>query len=228
MPTATVVIDDEEYIAKITVPQPSGAITGDTFDIYRLSADKPEKIIEDGIWGTAYVDPYPALGDYGYRVCFKTLYGDYIIANKQPAWVDVEEGLILEDIKTIIDFDGIQIPLTRNVNVGNSWEKAFEETRYLGGSIQGDWNIAVGRSSTATTTALTLTDQDIIDDLRRLAIYAGICHIRTFDGSSFACDIQVAEDRDHESYGALAEFSFTVTKVDPEDMDGLTLAEWEA
>ena len=228
MPTATVVIDDEEYIAKITVPQPSGAITGDTFDIYRLSADKPEKIIEDGIWGTAYVDPYPALGDYGYRVCFKTLYGDYITANKQPAWVDVEEGLILEDIKTIIDFDGIQIPLTRNVNVGNSWEKAFEETRYLGGSIQGDWNIAVGRSSTATTTALTLTDQDIIDDLRRLAIYAGICHIRTFDGSSFACDIQVAEDRDHESYGALAEFSFTVTKVDPEDMDGLTLAEWEA
>ena len=61
---------------------------------------------------------------------------------------------------------------------------------------------------------------------RRLAAYPGICHIRTVDGSSFKCDIQVSEDRRYDANMIRAEYSLSVTRVDPEELDGLTYAEW--
>ena len=52
------------------------------------------------------------------------------------------------------------------------------------------------------------------------------CHIRTVDGSSFKCDIQVSEDRRYDANIIRAEYSLSVTRVDPEELDGLTYAEW--
>ncbi len=61
---------------------------------------------------------------------------------------------------------------------------------------------------------------------RRLAMYPGICHIRTVDGSSFACDIQVSEDRNYDKDTIRADYSLTVTRVDPQEPEGMTYAEW--
>ena len=61
---------------------------------------------------------------------------------------------------------------------------------------------------------------------RRLASYPGLCHIRTVDGSSFACDIQVSEDRRYDQDTARAEYTLSVTRVDPEELEGMTYAEW--
>lgn len=238
MPEASVEIDSENMVAKITpgVPEdvPAGweLATGDTFDIYRLSADRPELIVENGTWGTTYVDPYPALGENGgHRIVFKTVNGDYITEENIPSWIDLTEDdddiLDLEDVKSIIDFGGNQILLSRNVDLGNEWSKDFQETKYLGGSVQGDWNTAVSRTASVSTTTLPLIDADIIAQMRRLATYAGVCHIRTFDGTSMECDIQVSEDRDHESYGQVVNFSLSVTRVDPEGFEGLTLEQWQ-
>ena len=230
IPDATCEIDDVNYIAKITPIAPEGTETGDVCDIYRLSVDKPELIVQDGTWGTMYVDPYPAVGQYGgHRVVFKTANGDYITDDNQFAWVDLNEidGNFLDTDETIIDFDGERIVLPYNLDVSSKWSKDFEETKYLGGAIQGDWNPAVSRSGSVGTVVLENVDPDTVRALRRLAAYPGICHVRTPEGSSYAADIQVSEDRAYGKTGYVADYSLSITRVDPEGFEGMTYAEWE-
>ena len=229
IPEAAVIIDNENLIAKLTPIAPTGTLTGDTCDIYRLSADRPELIVKDAAFGTQYVDPYPAIGEFGgHRFVFKTVNGDYITVDNDIAWTDtsVEEGDILDFDRTIIDFDGNQLLLYYNVDVGHQWDKDFQQTKYLGGSIQGDWNAGVSRSGSVSATMITLTDAEQIRMMRELASYAGICHVRTKDGSSYSADVQVSEDREHDDYDKLVSFSLTITRVDTEILDGLTYEQW--
>lgn len=215
--------DDKTYYVAVTVAQT------DTCDIYRLSADKPELIVQNAAFGTDYVDPYPAIGQFGgHRFVFKTANGDYITKDNIIAWTDTNEddGDILDIDKTIIDFNGNQLFLYYNVDVGHEWSKDFQETKYLGGSVQGDWNAGVSRSGSISATMLTLTDAEQIRLMKRLAEYTGPCHVRTKDGSSFTADVQVSEDRDHSDYDAIATFSMTITRIGAETLDGLTYAQW--
>ena len=182
-----------------------------------------------GTFGTTYVDPYPAIGEFGgHRIVYRTADGDYITENNEIAWLDItaEDGDALLLNYSLIDFDGEQIEFRYDVTHSNNWEKDFRETRYLGGSVTGDWNRAVGRTASLKGAAVTVKDQDTMRKFRRLAAYPGICHIRTVDGSSFACDIQVSEDRSYDKDTVRAEYSLSVTRVDPEEPEGLTLAEW--
>ena len=222
--TQDVEIDDNKtYYVAVTVAQT------DTCDIYRLSADKPELIVQNAEFGTDYVDPYPTIGKFGgHRFVFKTVNGDYITEDNNIAWIDTDEedGDILDIDKAIINFDGNQLLLYYNVDVGHSWEKDFQQTKYLGGSIQGDWNAGVSRKGSVSATMLTLTDAEQIRIMRRLAEYTGPCHVRTKDGSSYTADIQVAEDRDHADYDAIVTFSMTITRIEAETLDGMTYAQW--
>lgn len=229
IPEAEIEIDDENLIAILRPIAPTGTLTGDTCDIYRLSADKPELIVRDAEFGVDYVDPYPAIGTFGgHRFVFKTVNGDYITENNEIAWIDTGEsdGDILDVDRTIIDFDGNQLLLYYNVDVGHSWDKDFQQTKYLGGSIQGDWNAGVDRGGSVSVTMLTLTDKEQIRLMKRLAEYTGPCHIRTKDGSSFTADIQVSEDMDHADYDAITSFSLTITRIDSETLDGVLYSQW--
>lgn len=227
MPEAVVEIRDT--VCLITPILPEGALEGDSVDIYRLSADKPELIVEGGVFGTTYVDPYPAIGEYGgHRVVFRTIDGDYITADNEIAWIDLgaDQGDILDLKYGIIDFDGEQIQLFYDATQSSSWEKDFKETRYLGGAIQGDWNKAVGMTSKVDVSAVTVEDISMIKAMRRLAAYPGICHLRTLDGASFSCDIQISENRNYGQNTLRAEYSISATRVDPEGFDGETYESW--
>lgn len=282
-PSATVVIDEENLIAKITpiadeevlfyyalttdtsiiesktyytrsgtgteqdpyvytaVQSPSAASLssyyeklsyGDVADIYRLSIDKPELIVRGAQFGTTYVDPYPALGDMGgHRIVLRTANGDYITQDNQLAMVDSPElgvnPIENEEQWSVIDFEGKQIRFYWNVDYSNSWKKSFQETQYLGGSVQGDWNLSVSRTGTINTQAITVLDQDMLQAVRRLAEYSGICHVRTPDGSSFAADVQVSEDRNHTDQEMKVNYSLSITRVNAQGFDGMTLAQWE-
>ena len=92
--------------------------------------------------------------------------------------------------------------------------------------MQGDWNAGVNRSGSVSATMITLTDSEQISLMRDLAVYTGICHVRTKDGSSYSADVQVSEDRDHDNYGKLVSFSLTITRIDTEILDGLTYEQW--
>lgn len=226
MPEGVVVINEDDYSAQITPQEPTGAISTDRCDIYRLSADKPELIYKGAEFGETYVDPYPAFGEFGgHRIVFRTKNGDYITEDNHLAWIDIQDGINAEG--TVINFEDYQVHLDRNFDVSNSWEKDFEETIYLGGSVQGDWNPGISRTASVSTAVITITDQEEIKAMRRLAVYSGICHVRTEDGSSFKADVQVSESRSHDNGGYVATYSISITRVDSQQLDGMTLEEWE-
>ena len=225
-----IAIDHNNQIALIKVPAPTGADESDTFDVYRLSADKPELILEGGAFGTLYVDPYPAIGSMGgHRVVSRTVNGDYITSNNVVEFYDAgeDDGDTLYSKNVIIDFGGDKVELKYDLDVSSKWTKDFKETKYLGGSVQGDWNAAVSRTGTIAGVSIPEYEEDVIEAMRRLSVYAGICHVRTPDGSSYSADVQVSETWNHDKAGKVAEFSLSVTRVDPETADGMTYAEWE-
>jgi hypothetical protein len=76
--------------------------------------------------------------------------------------------------------------------------------------------------------AIVADDAETIEAMRRLATHAGICHVRTRDGSSYAADVQVSESYAVSNGNKLASFTLSITRVDPEGYDGMTLAEWNA
>lgn len=229
VPLATIEADETNLIAKITPIAPEGASDTDVADIYRLSVDKPELVVEGATFGTTYVDPYPALGEMGgYRVVMRTENNDYITEDNMIAWVDEPVGIKNEDLLNIIDFDGRQIKFYYDTDYSHTWTKDFEETQYLGGSIQGDWNPAISRTGTLNTKGITVLDQEMLQDVRRLAEYPGVCHIRTADGSSYSGNIEVSEDRVHDDQEMVVSYSLSITRVDNYELDGLTLEQYQA
>ena len=227
-PSVEVVMDKYQRIAKITPIAVAGIAQDDTCDIYRITADQPELVYKGAEFGTTYVDPYPAFGDFcGHRLVTVTANGDYASASGL-AWYDADynDGDILEDKKMVIDVNGDQIELPYNIELANSWHKDFQRTEYLGGSVQGDWNPAVTRDLSAKTVLLRGRDLDRQLAMRDLAGFAGVAHIRTPDGSSLTCDIQVRENMDYKS--KRVSYTLAIQAVDPEGTDGMTLAEWDA
>lgn len=227
-PTASV--EMEESAAIITVNRPVTAVAGDVCDIYRLTADTPELVVEAGEFGVPYVDPYPAIGEgFGHRCVHRTTNGDYITEDMQPAWVDLSDmdGDILDVDYGIIDFDGRQLLFRYNTELSSTWQKDFQSTRYLGGSIVGDWNPGVVRQTTINAIVTTDEDEDF-QNLRRLADYTGICHVRTPEGSSFPADVQVGDSLTFAEAGLLAHVTLTCTRVDAEELDGVPYSVWES
>lgn len=222
VPEGRVTIDGT--VAKIETVAPTGALTTDVCDIYRLSADMPELIYPNAVFGSTIVDPYPAING-GYRLVFKTANGDYITEDETPAWLDIESGF--EYDKAIIEFGTDRVELYYNVDASHSWTKDFKETHYLGGAVQGDWNPSVSRTGSLSSVVLKPIEPDTITGLRRLAVYSGICNVRTLDGSSFHANVDVNEDNPHDRYGLISEFSLNFTRVDSQGYDGVTLEAWE-
>lgn len=229
---ATIEVDRENNVTMIIPIQPdSGYSEGDVVDIYRLSADIPELIYTSAIFGTKYVDPYPATGIFGgYRIVYRTYNGDYKTAENEFAFTDYlasDNAAYRHDrFGIIIDFGGNQLILPGNVSFSNKWSKDFTLTKYLGGSTQGDWNAAVDRSMSAKTTIPVEVNPDNIQLIRRLADYPGICHIRTPDGSSFSANIDVNDDREEKWTTRISKISLDVHRCDPESEDGMTYDDW--
>lgn len=226
IPTATVEMIGTA--AKITASQPEGDTQDAVCDIYRLTADLPELIVEDGEFGTAYVDPYPAIGKgFGHRVVYRTANGDYITADNELAMTDITDGDgdLLDIDYGIIDFDGYSLPFRYNTELTGDWTKDFKETRYLGGTIVGDWNKGVSRTMSVNA-VLVVEALEEYQTLRRLAEYTGICHVRTPDGSSFAADVQVSDANSYSVAGKINSFTLNITRVEPVALDGIPYSEW--
>lgn len=210
-PTGSVTIKSD-LTARLNATAPQSYVSGDMVDIYRLSADKPELIIKGGNFGTDYIDPYPA-SNGGYRFVDITLNGDYTNATG-IAWVDVDSDFVLKDV--VIDFNGERLSLPYNLELSNSWEKDFEETKYLNGHVVGDWNMA--SSKTGSINTLLLKDDARIAIIKDLAAWNGVCHVRTPDGSSYAANVQVTESASYSTKAV--SYTFNITRVDPEGYEG--------
>lgn len=230
-PTASFVTDPDNFIARITPIAGADYVSGDTCDIYRLSADQPELIVTGGTFGTEYVDPYPAFGpESGYKVVTVTATKDYITEDStfgeydttddpNTSYDQLDPGLL------VIDFDADRIELEYNISLGNSWAKDFQRTAYLGGHVTGDHNRAVTRDTSASSLVVRGDDEEIAFKVRQLARYTGLCHVRTPEGSSFVADVQVSESQAYNS--PTVDYDLSIQKVDPVGFDGMTYAEWD-
>ena len=228
IPVAAVTIEDGVAVITMTIPEDLEA--GDVVDIYRLSVDNPQLIVQGGSYYTGisdpakYVDPYPALGPAaGYRVVAVSKYGDYITADQTPAWLDLP--INIDNKIGYIHFNGEVIAANLNVELSGTWNKDFKETRYLGGTIRGDWNLGVSRQTTVNVTIPT-EDTATIQSMRRLADYTGICHVRTQDGSSFAANIQVSGNTGYGVAGKVETYTLNITRIAPQALDGLPYSEY--
>ena len=226
-------VDSTYNVVKITphAPPPEVLDPGDTFDIYRLSADAPELIVSNGTFETTYVDPYPTIGEHGgHRVVYKTKYDDYIDVNDAYTWYDYDEedGDIIDLPYNTINYGNVRnnpVRLMYNVNLSSSWKKDFKETHYLGGSVQGDWNPAVGRTGSISVVVPKDIDVETIDQLRMLAAYPGVCQVRTTDGSNYSANVDVSESRSYDS-NQIVSYNLNITRVDAQELSGMTEAEW--
>ena len=225
-PTATVTIDPTEMIAVMTPTAPADADPTDVCDIYRLSIDRPQLVYQGASFGTTYIDPFPAIGQYGgYRFVTRTKNDDVTTPDGSFAWEDIPAELRTR--YNVFDFADGRVLLELDVEISNQWKKDFKETQYLGGSVQGDWNKAISRTASVSGVAIPGRDDDLIQAMRRLADNAGICHVRTKDGSSYAADVQVGDKYNYSSGVKTYEYTMTITRVEPEELDGMTLAEWQ-
>ena len=205
------------------------ADTDDRCNIYRLSADGPQLIVEKAEFGETYVDPYPTLGRFGgYRIVFITKNGDCSTGSRDAVadYGDGDEGATIDKFAAIINFGRDNIVLPYDITVSHKWTKDVTITKYLDGSITADWNKAVEMTSSVNSTVIILEDPEQIEALRRLANYPGYCHVRTPDGSSFTADVQVNEDHEEKWVPRLAKFSLSITRVDGPFYDGMTYDEW--
>jgi len=234
MPAATITIDQVNDIALIT-PTAQSVGTGDYCQIYRMSADKPQLVLDHGTFGTQYVDIYPTYGRFGgYRIVYVTKNGDYKTAGNLLAMTEYSKTGNDEDIQQYdkfmvsIEFDNNVVEFPGNISMNHSWAKDFQTTRYLGGSIQGDWNPGAIRTGTINGTIPVDYEPEAMYGLRLLADYAGICHIRTPEGSNFYGDIQVRDDREEKWTTRISKISLNYTKVDGAEDQLMTYAEWQA
>ena len=152
-----------------------------------------------------------------------TANGDYITGTDMPAWTDVDNPL--DNAVGIINFGGEYVEVRFNTKLSTSWKKDFKETKYLGGTVRGDWNPAISRTSTVNV-SMQASDAENMAKMRRLSEYNGLCHVRTQDGSSYTADVQVTNGTGYDSGGNVAEFTLQITRIEPEALDGLPYSEW--
>ena len=174
------------------------------------------------------MDPYPAFGpESGYKVVTVTENDDYITEDDEFAEYDTtEEGGYpqLNPGTIVIDFDQNRVELPYNIQLANSWEKDFKRTAYLGGHVTGDHNKAVTRNLTGNTVLVRGDDADVAMQMRALGRFAGLCHVRTPEGSSFTADVQVSETQAFDTLKI--DYNLTIQKVDTVGFDGMTYQEW--
>lgn len=219
IPAASISVNEEEDYALITPAIPEGFVEGDTCSIYRLSADRPMLIKSGATFGSTYIDNYPTYGRFGgYRIVYITKYGDDSTVDNALAWMDyspIEDNLdAYNKFMVSIEFDGNVVEFPGNISLSNSWAKDFQTTKYMGGSIVGDWNPGVQRTGSINGTVPVGYEEETIYLLRLLADYSGKCHVRTPEGSNFYADVQVKDDREEKWVNKLAKISLSFTTVD--------------
>lgn len=199
--------------------------SGDYCQIWRLSADKPQLIVDHGIFGETYVDLYPTFGPFGgYRIVYVTKYGDNVTEENYQAWSDY--SMNYNRFYVAIEFDDEVLEFPGDISLSHGWQKDFQLTTYLGGSVEGDWNPGVQRTGSINGTIPVEKDAETLYLLRKLADYPGVCHVRTPDGSNFYANIEVKDDREERWVNKKSKISLSYTRVDPEESEAITYDEW--
>ena len=198
--------------ARIDLPYFPGMLPYDVYDVYRVVNGKPV-LIADGISQNSSVDdqyaPYGGMTT-AYRVATRT-------RARSLNWYDFpyehSRRTVTEDRMLRIDWDGKYVELTHCITNSDSYQKDFEATKHLDGSVAGHWNAGAMRTASFSATVIDVYEAETLDLLRDLAAYDGPCFVRTSDGIAYEADVEVGDIS--ESYGkASINVSFSASEVD--------------
>ena len=184
-PTATVTPNVTDRSVAITLTSPTGATSGDVYDVYR-TAPAGHALIAEGIPLTGSVaDPYSPFGtdDLHYRICLRTPDGDFEF--KDFAYQMAVGG-------TRFDWDGKYVELPYNVQLTESYRKDYESRGHSDGSVNGYYGPSVGMTGTVASDVVKV-DYATLQLLREMAKFPGAVFCRSANGVAFQCNADVSE-----------------------------------
>lgn len=180
----SIAVDGDARSATVTPTVPEGAAETDTWSLYRATPDGYAAIAEGMAFGASATDPtapFAADGACAYRVATFTADGDC-------DWMDFEYAHACRAVR--IDWEGGSVELPYNIELSDSYSKAFAASSFLDEGAQGgSWGASVARRLSISA-ALPAGDARV-PSLRELARHSGACFCRMPDGCAFECDCQV-------------------------------------
>lgn len=182
---ATVTTDPVAKTATIALTAPTGSVTTDRYDIYRLTQDGAQLIGEGYPLDATVTDDYAPYGDgmeLAYRVALRTADGDV-------QWTDA--GYELGGSAIRVDWAGQSVELPYNIAISDGYAKSVDVHEYLDGSTDAFFNQGIRRTAKLSTDVMRLTDADTIAAVLELAHHVGPAFVRTPTGAAYEADVQV-------------------------------------
>ena len=181
----TVTPDPTSKSATIALAAPTGSVSTDCYDIYRLTGDGAQLIGQTYPLDETVTDAYAPYGDgmaLAYRVALRTADGDV-------QWADVPYEMGGSAIR--IDWAGQSVELPYNIAISDGYAKDVDVHEYLDGSTDAFFNQGIRRTAKLSTDVLRLEDADTIAAVLDLAHHAGPAFVRTPTGAAYEADVQV-------------------------------------
>lgn len=203
-PAATLTVDSENRSVTIVLGTPNDTVSTDVCDVYRTTPAGHELVAESIPMGGELADPYAPFGtdDLHYRICLRTIDGDYEFADFPYA---------LAGCGLRFDWAGKSVELPWNVTLSEAYAKDFEARSHADGSTEGYFGPAVGLKGSFTTDLIKVDDAQL-RLVRELGSYPGAVFCRTSAGTAFQCNVDVSELALGYNSGAAA-VSLDVTRV---------------
>ena len=180
--------EEEEHLqgVQIDLTPPTGSLSTDVYDIYRMDGAKAYLIGEGFPLTHTVIDEYAPFGDgeMYYRIAIRTADGDVEFAEK-------EYSLPSKTVR--FDWEDGSLELPYGITIGDNYKKSVEFRQHMDGSVDGYWNQNIERGGSYNSSIIKLIQPEEINLARLLARYAGAVFVRTANGSAFTADVQVTD-----------------------------------
>ena len=197
---------DERKVV-INLAAPTGAATGDVYDIYRQTPAGYELIAYGKGTADEITDLYAPYGhaDTAYRIACRTADGDI-------SWSEFAYSMPVKVLRFDWDEESAEFPW--NVELRESMGKDYENRRHVDGSMNGYWDRGVTVSGSYSTDIVKVEDAELLRQARMLGSYAGAVWVRDAHGKAMQCNVDVNEiSIDYRTKAVGLSFSISAMKT---------------
>ena len=187
-PEGTATAGDSGLSAIITIPEPSGAISTDVLDLYRVTPNGQYLIASDREFGTPIVDNYAPFksrksdAELRYRAVLRTADGDLEFS-------DIPYDLFCGSLR--LDWNENSVELPYDISRGDSFSKDFGSRVHADGSRSGWWSPAVEHNSSLSTNLIKIRSVEQREALMDMASYSGPVFVRTPEGMAYPANVDL-------------------------------------
>ena len=186
-PDTYVAPNPSKMSAVIYVDKPDNWQSGDVYDIYRVSNDSTDLVVEGQSYSMEATDNWAPFGKnvaLYYRIANRTKDGDM-------QWADYVYTLYGYQLR--IDWGaGESVDLPYNLQMKSQYDKNYEMHSHLDGTTSGHWNPGFKKTDNFTTKLVRIDDNLVANKLRALGEYSGPAFVRTPDGGAYQANVTVS------------------------------------